>query len=121
MTTPFYTGYFLVSTNQWVEWDGTNEDDIVELLNNFPMEQNRDTWTYDIIDGNLVFTGTPYAGPQQPAPVGSWMTILPGSGRNYMSFVPPEQQAQYWKTPDPTGRPTDLNDLLGSSPDADVE
>jgi hypothetical protein len=122
MTEPFYLGF--VNTNgylPWMQWDGSNEDEIADWLGTLHVGQYEDTWSADVIDEQLVLTGTPHSGVQPSIPVNSYVTIQPASGRNITISVPPETQDQYWKTSNPYGRPEDVNDIAGGSPDADVE
>jgi hypothetical protein len=122
MTGPFYFGAFDNSSGfAWMEWDGNNEGDITEWLNSRATPNLPNTWTYVINDGQLIFTGEPYAGQQPPASVGDCVALMVYAHGSSISIMPPEAATRYWRTPDPTGRPVELNDLLGSSPDADVE
>ncbi len=122
MTEPFYLGFFNISGYlPWMHWDGSNEGQIADWLGTLHVGQYEDTWTAEVIDEQLVLTGTPYSGVQQPIPIDSYLTVQPSSGRNIIVWVPPETQGQYWQTSNPYGRPEDVNDIIGGSPDANVE
>jgi hypothetical protein len=121
MSEPFYLGAFSSDGFAWMEWDGSNEDAIAEWLNAQPVPNLPNTWTYTIDNGNLVFTGEPYAGQQPPASVGDMVSLMVYAHGSSVGVMPAEAATRYWRTPDPTGRPIELEDIQGSSPDADVE
>jgi hypothetical protein len=97
----------------WVEWDGSNQDDVVEWLNSIYPEWNQEEWTYAIVDDQLVISGS-YSGAQPPLDAGAWVKLRwPSGGPNYLDVMPPEVQTGMWKTRDPWGRAPSVDWLVG--------
>jgi hypothetical protein len=111
----FYSSAFMAA-GPWMAWDGSNTEEVIAWLDAFPVTQNQDTWTGVVVDGQLVLTGSPYMGEQLPLPAGVWLTLGSGSGRNTLTTLMPEDQWRYWQTVDPSGKPTDLAELIGEEP-----
>jgi hypothetical protein len=103
----FYSGQPVGSQGPWVEWDGSNEADVIEWLNTAHPEWNNGTFTGTVEDGQLVLTSD-RLGTQPPMPSGTWISLTMYG----LYTIAPEQQGPMWKTSDPLGRPTDIDYLL---------
>jgi hypothetical protein len=90
----------------WVEWDGSNETDVVEYLNTVHPEWSHDQWTYTVQDGQLVLTSSGMTSTQPPIDPGTWLKLNGGVGQpyTYLDIWPPGNQTGVWKTQDPFGR-----------------
>lgn len=103
----FYSGQPVGGSGPWVEWDGSNEGDVVEWLNTSRPEWNNGTFTYAIEDDQLVLTSD-RLGAQPPVAAHAWIQLTMYG----LYTIAPEQQGPMWKTNDPLGRPTEIEYLL---------
>jgi hypothetical protein len=110
----FYTGRPASGIGPWVTWDGDNEDDVVEWLNNHQVEWAAEVWTHYVADDRLVIVGD-RSGEQPPIDVGTWVKIrYPEGGPNRLDTVSlaEQQEAGMWSTQDPLGRPPSVDYLI---------
>jgi hypothetical protein len=96
-----------------IEWDGTNQDDVIAFLNGIEEEWNQEEWTYSILNDQLIVIGS-RSGPQQPMDAYAWFRLEGGSGGiNRLYIIPPEYHLGMIKTKDPFGRPPSIDYLIG--------
>lgn len=99
-STPFYTGGFTTSP-QYVTWNGTDENDVIDYINNIVPAPD---WSVVSVVGSVltISNGT----TTRVANIDDWISassfgpvnvVAPSSGR--------------WITPDPSGRPVSASDI----------
>lgn len=123
---PFYRGGFahpLVGNPLTLEWDGTNEQDICDYINDaitsflvehpFPLLDPWTAWTVTVASGIATFTGwrghpfDSYTTVTAQVPGGGWLAMWEMS-KGCVAVA----NAGMWKTTDPYGRPDDVSEVF---------
>jgi hypothetical protein len=95
----FYAGQ-LPRNGPLMEWDGSNETDIVTWVN----LQAADTWTVDSASPTTLVLRT--GSVTRSIPINGWVQ------RSQFGPQSLDKTPFAWTTPDPLGRPTSLDDLI---------
>jgi hypothetical protein len=104
---PFYAGQMGRINGELVEWDGTNEADICDWLNDRAVFGTPSTppWSITSVTGSVVVFTNADDARVVTMPIGFWLNAAGG-------YATVNDPAGRWKTSDPYGRPEDLNDML---------